>query len=314
VPWNFFYYPFHVKTDNDKRARLYNNPGAYTKFDAVFNLGTKSFDWETSEHKKENGAEWAGHCWGSALASIILQDPTSVRTFTQDELEGLSSEFFNESGATFLMNYEKFEKPKPGEDPTDDRVHKFHNGLRELLRTKKTSLHLNLRQESGTKANESDDQIWNQGCYTYSSSMMEDPGAAGDPIKEKIFQIKLDTSFVCNDDFLDPPNDNGVSKGNPKDYTNGRREQASTYILMYGNDGEIKPNGTIAGRKQDWQTMKLKHSFRQGDTNIDLFIPESMSDVSRAAADFKDGRAPAGRDSNPSVTADRLKKLGVKTN
>ncbi len=322
VPWNFFFFPHHIKIPNDPgkdlRSRLYDNPGAYKKFDMQFKLGTTSFDWEEKNHKcaSPDCATWEGHCWGSALASIIMQDPAAANGYTQDELEGLSSEFFDNRNPTanLLGDWLPQEKPVPGKDDTDKYVHAFHKGLRKMLRTENKPVHLNLRQESGVKSSEPKGEVWNQGCYTYSSSMMEDPDAAGDPIKDKIFQIKFDTTFICNDDFLDPPTDKGVSTKDPKAYPQGRREQESTYILMYGNDGDIKDNQPVAGRTQDWLTMKLKHSFRQGDlkTPIDLFVPRSMADVT-AAADFtKQGLREIKI--NPSVTADRLGRLGLKKN
>src|SRR5262249_14134011 len=57
-----------------------------------------------------------------------------------------------------------------------------------------------------------DDQVWNQGCYTYTANMEEDPGAAGDADTEKIRQIRVTTNFICNDDFLVAD----VSESNPK--------------------------------------------------------------------------------------------------
>ena len=84
----------------------------------------------------------------------------------------------------------------------------------------------------------------------------------------------------------------------------------STYILMYGNDGGVKPNGEIAGRKQDWISMKLKHTFKQGDVNIDIFIPKWAYNITSIAAKFTDDNAGT----NPEVTAKRLGGLGLKKN
>jgi hypothetical protein len=308
VPWNFFYFPFR---DTDPRPQLYDSPGAYTKFDSTFNLGRDSFDWEFLNHRRTRFADtWLGHCWGAASASIILQQPEAARGFTQDELEGLAADFFIPYGGTTLFDGVGFEKPAPGttDFSSDSNVHKFHNGLREMLRTKKKPVLIDLRQTSGTG---DDAEVWNHACYTYSSSMKEDPNAAGDTLLEKPFQIKVTTSFTCNDDFVNPENKTGVSTSNPKDFPNGRREQEATYILMYAAlDGEVIPNGEIAGRKQDWLTMTLKHTFKEGDVNVPVFAPKIMIDMTPAAANFKNDNP--GR--NPSVTVTRLTQLGLKKN
>jgi hypothetical protein len=305
VPWNFFYFPFR---DTEPRPQLYDNPGAYTKFDSKFNLGTASFDWEISHHKRPaTAAGWEGHCWGSTLASVILQQPAAAGGFTQDELEGLGAEFFNEYGGTALFAELPFEKPTAAAtDQSDPTVHKFHNGLREMLRTKKKAVQINLRQARDTGSAE----VWNQGCYKYNTSLKEDPDAAGDALLERPFQIKFTTSFICNDDFVTPEDKTGVSTSNPQDFPNGRREQESTYILMYGGDGEVIPNGTIAGRKQNWLTMTLKHTFRQGDVNLGIFVPRSMFDVTGAATEFQNNNPGT----NPFVTVTRLVQLGLKKN
>jgi hypothetical protein len=306
VPWNFFYFPFLA---TDTRPHLYDNPGAYTKLDSTFNLGGASLAWETANHKSATAANWEGHCWGASLASIILEQPQAAGGFTQEELEGLAGEFFNESGGTNLLS-ERLPKEIPtaaDTDRVDPKAHRFHNGLRKMLRTKKMAVHINLRQARGTGA---DDEVWNQGCHTYKSSMREDPDAAGDTLLEKPFQIKITTSFTCNDDFVTPEDSTGISTSNPAAFPNGRREQESKYILMYGGDGEVIPNGTIAGRKQNWLTMTLKHTFKLGDVNTEIFVPRSMYDVTSAGADFRNNY----RAENIDVTGARLIQLGFKKN
>jgi hypothetical protein len=303
VPWNFFYFPY---LSTDPRPLLFDNPGAYTKYDKKFNLGTVSFDWETANHKSATAVDWAGHCWGSSFASIILAQPDAANGFTQDELEGLGSEFFDEySGTNYFGRFLPFEKPTAAAgDATDSFVHLFHKGLREMILTKTKPVHINLRQARGDGAAE----VWNQGCYKYTAGMVEDPDAAGDELKEKPFQIKITNLFTCNDDFVDPRNKQGVSTSNPKDFANGRREQQSAYILMYGDDGDVIPNGKIAGREQNWMSMVLKHTFQQGDVNVDVFIPRSMFDVTPASGQFKGDN----QGKNPNVTAKRLMDLGLK--
>jgi CSLREA domain-containing protein len=337
VPWNFFYFPLKA---SDPRAHLYDVPGAFTKLDASFALGTAGVDWETARHKRM-GASWEGHCWGAALASIILQQPRATGAFTEDELEGLAADFFNESGATPLapphgvypstrtdgLETYPFAKPTPapGED-VDRGVHQFHIALRTMLKLRRKPLHMNLRQSDGldvdnttTPPTPRDDEVWNQGCYSYSSNLKEDPNAAGDEETEKVRQIRHDTRFTCNDDFVEPRNATGVSIGNPRDTPDYRREQESEYVLIYGNDGDLIANGTIAGNTQNWLSMTLTHYYG-GNTNTDVFVPSVVMDVSPAGAGFRDSDtahpsgAPGQLGGNPYVTGHRLSQLGMKKN
>ena len=303
VPWNFWYFPFLPGGS----LRMYDTPGPYTKFDTKFSLGTASFDWENTNHKRPSAASWEGHCWGAALASIILKQPIAAGAFTVDDLEGLAADFFDEVGATQLAPSPAgtpfpFAKPTAAAtDPLDKTVHEFHNTLREMLRSKKKAFHINLRQARGVGTEE----VWNQGCYKYSSELKEDSAAAGDGETEKILQIAHKTNFICNEDFLDPSN---VSVDDPASNPRWRREQESEYILIYRADGEIVPNGTLAGRKQNWLTMKLIHDKR-GDVTppVDVFVPKRMFDVTTAAGKFAGTTSSA----NAELRADRLITLGL---
>lgn len=338
VPWNFFYFPMLA---TDPRAHLYDTPGAFRKLDALFALGTTGRDWEVSRHKFMTGAGWAGHCWGAALASIILQQPLVTSGFAEDELEGLAADFFNESFATPLapphglypstrtdgLETYPFAKPTPAPNEAVDKgVHQFHIALRTMLKLRRKALHMNLRQSDGLNVNNAtvpptprDDEVWNQGCYKYSSDLKEDPNAAGDEETEKVLQIRHDTTFTCNDDFVQPGDATGVSIGNPRDTPGYRREQETEYVLMYGNDGDVIAGGTIAGNTQNWLSMTLTHDYA-GPESTPVFVPSVMMDVSQAAAAFVDSDTahPSGAATrlggNPNVTGHRLSQLGLRKN
>jgi hypothetical protein len=327
VPWNFWYFPFAKSPVGERN--LYGDSGAYKKLDnlvSFLGLGSDSFDWETAWHK--GGDSWWGHCWGATIASIALQQPQATRGFTQDELEGLAADFFNEYGAMPLAPpmgayYPEYtyplEKPTPapGED-VDRAVHSFHASLREMLRIQKRPLHMNLRNAAGELYNRNGayrgGEVWNQGCYKYKSTVTEDPNAQGDEETEKIRQIKHETTFDCNEDFAP------VSTGNPKDNPDFRREQRTEYVLMYGDDGDVMPNGTIAGNQQNWLNMVLTHKYPTDvSPPIDLFVPAWVSDVTPAASHFiRDKKAhPSGKrgGGNPHVNGELLiTELGLRKN
>jgi len=222
--------------------------------------------------------------------------------FTQDDLEGLAGEWFDKQRTRPLATF-PFEKPTAADtDLADPLVHKFHKILVSMLRLRKTAFHMNLRQASGTGS----PQRWNQGCYKYSAVMEESPAAVGDPETEMPRQIHVTTTFICNDDAVDGT---AASTGDPVSTPAFRREQETEYTLMYDPMGDVIDNGSIAGHNQNWLTMKLKHTFGQGDTNLDIFVPEVMTNVAPAAAAF--GSSPSTPGENPFVTSDRLIGLGL---
>src|SRR5262249_16699428 len=188
-----------------------------------------------------------------------------------------------------------FEKPTAADtDLVDPKVHQFHKALVYMLRLRKKALHMDLRQATGAGT----EQVWNQGCYKYSAVMDESPDAAGDPITQMPRQIHVTTTFVCNDDALDRVT--GVSTGDPVSTPDFRREQETEYTLMYDETGTIIDNGSIAGQNQNWLTMKLKHTYGQGDVSINVFVPSVMTDVGKAGAAFV--ATPVTPGENPFVT------------
>jgi len=322
-PWNFYYYP---KLDGGG-THLFGAGGAMEKYDTKFHSSAEA--WEIANHKITTALGWWGHCWGGSVASIILEQPAAVGTFTEDEVEGLATEFFEATGGDLLAPTHGLftADTATGTDNDDyplvipnaavvsaaDRdVHTFHDALRKTLRVMKFPVQTDLRQTSGTGTAE----VWNQGCYSYSSKLEEDPAAAGDEDTEKILQIKHTTDFNCNDDFGPP---------SQKDATDPllHRTQRSEYVLLYAPiDGEINPNVTIAGRSQKWQSMRLLHDST-GDIDPgatppgrDIYIPSRVYNVRSAAAHFVNAvtTVPPGFDSNPKITGNNLTTLGLKKN
>lgn len=202
--------------------------------------------------------------------------------------------------------------PWPGETPTsaptdnvDVLVDQFHDALRKMLRTKQKPFHADLRDRRGVSGGDPSER-WNQGVYSYTSNMMEDPGAVGDEETEKIFQIQIATTFTSNDDFGPPSVD---AAGDNKS-----RVQDSEYIVMYDSMGVIRPTLSFHGRKQNWLNMRLK-SDNQGPKSPepDVFVPAVMRDVSKIANRFR-VPALAGPPMNPHIDGDHLKILGFKLN
>jgi hypothetical protein len=300
VPWNFWYFPFSSITG---ALHLYDPGGAYAHFDSKFSLGGAGLTWETTPangHQTKVPSDWCGHCWGAALASIILEDPAAVAPFTQDELEGLSAELFNPALADPLFRA-PFERPTTAATDASDRiVHRFHTALRRMLRTEGVPVHADLRQASGSGTV---DEVWNQGCYEYKSDMQEEPAAKGNEDTEKILQVRHSTRFKCNDDFLVGL----VSLSDPATSIY-RREQQSDYTLIYKDDGNILPNGALAGVQQNWLTMTLTHHLGSDvSPPAPVFVPSCMFDVRSAAASF----TATFMGTNPNVTGARLMSLGI---
>lgn len=302
VPWTFWFFPY---LESAVGSHMYDVPGPDSRWDARFGLGTATLDWENANHRFATGRPWAGHCWGSSLASIILTQPTAIGQFTQDDLEGLAGDWFDKQTTDGLAEF-PFKKPTPADtDEVDPLVHQFHKVLVFMLRLKKLAFHMNLRQATGEGKEQ---EVWNQGCYKYSSVMEESPSAVGDPTTEMPRQIHVTTTFVCNDDVQV----GGVSIGDPVSTPDFRREQETEYTLMYDSLGVVIDNGSIAGLKQNWLTMKLTHTKGAGDTSIPVFVPEIMSNVLPAAGEFTS--IPSTPGENPFVTSDRLITLGLTKN
>lgn len=242
---------------------------------------------------------------GGGTGSIVLRQPTAIGAFTQDDVEGLAAECFNRIAVLPLAEFD-FEKPTTAtSNAVDPDVHRFHASLVKMLRWDKSAFHMDLRQRSGTGT----EQVWNQGCFKYETEMKESPAADGDIDTEKILQIRLKTTFTCNDDFLTSVAPH-VSVGNPAStLPKRRREQETEYDLLYAdNSGLIDANGSHGTFKQNWRTMYLIHDAKTGAfaaPGRPVFVPGAMMDARvRALGPLLDLRGYPSR--NPNVTAANL--------
>lgn len=318
TPWNFWYYPQNP-TSPANVPRLYDPMGACYKFDQLFGLGGATLAYQVNNFSQPVAAFW-GHCYGAAAASIIFQQPSAFSPLTQDEMEGLAALFCD--GKKVLQGADKwlpdasFANPASREE-VDAHVHDFHSFMEDhLLPPKRRAFLIDLQQRcpSGTPTGT---QQWNQACYKYDAIMIEDPNALGDPDAEKIFQIEVTNTFVCNDDHEPPTSGNA---------TNGRVQQ-SVYTLMYDSNGEVRPNGPIAGNRQNWKSMHLIDDVYGcvGPVQCSgspcprtVYTPRYMADVEAIALTFDGPFPPPPREPqkprNPFVTRDRLKDLGIVKN
>lgn len=310
VPWNFWFYPFR----ESPLLNLFDNPGPCTRYDAALGLGTLSYDWEYVNHQDASAGAWWGHCAGATVASILLQQPSAAPSsgLTQDDLEGMAAEFFDKDPLykTLAVFGEKATGQRASSsdtDAVDPLVHLFHDTLYTMLSVKRRPLLIDLRQSTGIGAAA---EVWNQACYRYEARMREAPAAAGHRDLDAPRQIEVVNSFVCNHDFLSP---GGVSTGQPHPGADERREQQAVYTLIYGADGEVMPNGEIAGVKQNWTSMQVTHvGGALFPPPYEVYVPWIMCDVSASATKFVDSSSVSGY--NPHVTGQRLIELGLQKN
>lgn len=320
VPWNFWYFPM---TSLAPAPRLFDVGGACAKYDAAFGLGSQTIAWEQAHHGSAPELWW-GHCDGAAVASVVLQQPVPApgfEFFNQDELEGLAAEFFCKYSNAYCRplaqfppyatnNVTGYRATVQSNDPVDAYVHQFHEIMRKAFHDWKRPLWLMLRQPVGINP-ENEGEVWNQACFRFRAEMQEDPDALGDPDAQKTLQIKISNAYVCNDDFV---NGRGISVGTPADQQPfRRREEVATYVLMYDADGNVVPNGTIAGRKQNWLSTTLTHTAL---TNVsvprEVYVPFQIRDMRHAGMPFVDDNSVVG--DNIHITAARLISLGLQKN
>lgn len=296
VPWNFWYYPFNPDAPiSDPGPHLFSEPGAYTKFDAHFALEGRAFREEFDKHRDPFAKTWAGHCWGGALASAALKQPVAAHGFTEEELEGLASDFFNRMSFAPMEKDWPFERPAAGRDPTDKFADEFQLHLRKfILDTKvRAPILMDLRQSDGAGSAE----IWYQVVYRYTTRMVEAPDAVDDEERDQPLQILHTTRFVANDDFA-------PSAGDPE--TGRRREQEALLLLMYlKRSGKVSSNAG-SPRDQDW--IRLLNLSKLGAPSVP--IPERIYDVRRVGIVFEEGSQNA-IGANTFVTPKRLKRLGL---
>ena len=276
IPWNFWYFPY--KGDNDGIADLYEKDGAFAKFDKQFKLeGDKSLmKYEFENHHASGTQEledWVGHCEGFVFAGILYDQPQAQGDYTQYEVEALLADYYCKrkvSGERLSPQKMAYFPTKEPNELADKRVSIFHHYMVKMLMIRDQAFHIDLADFAG------DDpvSVWNQACFKFKATLVEDKEAAGGEWTEKILQINVKNRYVCNDDFSEDLDGEGGK--DPVLNPNGRRDQNAEYLLIYASNG-FGTNQAVRGRKQNWISNQLTHTY-DDDKAQNVFIPRCVTD------------------------------------
>jgi hypothetical protein len=202
----------------------YNTPAPMLKYDQLF--GTSARGWEAGNSQNQDIQRWPGHCLGGAIASIMLNEPQPApgTGLTQDELKALWAELgenhYNHRIGDNANNIPAG-PPRPGYDPTDPFVPRFHMMLESHIRGRRQALLGNLRGFPPTgKPNE----VWNHGIGKYVAKIHAVPG-------QNPRVVKIDLELYAN------------SGSNLNDSDNKPRRNHYEYILTYNVSGEVDETG-----------------------------------------------------------------------
>src|SRR5262249_31331225 len=132
---------------------------------------------------------WPGHCLGGAIASITFNEPMPApgSGMTADELKSLYCELGeNHTNHQIGDNVNGIPAgpPRPGWDPCDTYVPRFHNMLETHIRGRKQALLGNLR---AFPPNGKDNEVWNHGIGKYTAKFHAVPGQG-----ERAVRIELE--------------------------------------------------------------------------------------------------------------------------
>jgi hypothetical protein len=232
-PWDFYYWKSKPSTDT-ARPNLYADNGPLQKYDIYVHSQNASHslyaakEWEAVNHV--GTVDWAGHCLGATVASILLNQPTPITSsnLSQDEMEGLWAELGESSNIQLDSGFGGCPAGAPieGTDSTDNYAGACHDTLEQIVKSSKTALYANLRAETAgpNKAGE----VWNHAIWKYNSIYTEAPG-------DNHLIIKIEDDIKANSDRSIPTN-------NVTD-----REFKYVYIVEYGSNGNINITGM-----RDW--------------------------------------------------------------
>jgi hypothetical protein len=205
----------------------YQTPAPLLKYDQIFGLSARA--WEAAYSQTQTVQRWPGHCLGGAVASIMLNEPNPApgTGLTRDELKALWAElgenhFNHRIGDN--ANAIPPGPPRPGYDPCDAHVPRFHAVLERHLRARRVALLANLRAfpPRGGPA-----EVWNHGVGQYTARLHAVPGAG-----ERRVRVALE--LVAN-------NGSDLNEQDPKPRVN-RYE----YVLVYGPDGDVDETAAAA--------------------------------------------------------------------
>jgi hypothetical protein len=212
---------------------LYATPSPMLKYDQLFSVSARS--WESANSQNQDIQRWPGHCLGGAIASIMLNEPVPApgSGLTKDELKSLWAELgenhYNHRIGDNVNNIPAG-PPRPGLDPTDAYVPRFHAMLETHLRNRRHAVLGNLRGFPPTgKANE----VWNHGIGKYTAKISAVPGQSPRTVK---VEMELLGNSGSNLDEKDPK----------------PRDCKYTYILTYNIDGSVDETGQ---GQADWLSV-----------------------------------------------------------
>ncbi|HWE35019.1 MAG TPA: hypothetical protein VG406_00490 [Isosphaeraceae bacterium] len=209
---------------------LYATPSPLLKFDQLFNSSARR--WEAANSQNRAITRWPGHCLGGAIASIMLNEPIPApgSGFTADELKGMWAELgenhLNHKIGDYANNIPAG-PPRPGFDPTDAFVARFHTMLEQHIRGRHQSLLGNLR---AFPPNGTPDEVWNHGIGKYTAKFHAIPGRG-----ERA--VRLEVEVVGN------------AGANLNNGDNKPRLVKYEYSLVYGLNGQVDESNPMAN---DW--------------------------------------------------------------
>lgn len=208
----------------------YSTPAPMLKYDQLF--GQSARMWESSQTQNHDIRRWPGHCLGGAIASIQLNEPRPApgSGLTVDELKALWSELgenhYNHQIGDNVNNIPAG-PPRPGWDPCDSYVPRFHAVLESHMRGKRQALLANLR---GFPPNATADEVWNHGLRKYTAKYHAVPGRGERSVR---IELELTSNTGAN-----------LNEQDPKPRVNKYE-----YVLVYGVDGNVDESQTALA---DW--------------------------------------------------------------
>lgn len=212
-------------------GNIYQTPAPLLKYDQLFNTSARA--WEAANSQNQDIQRWPGHCLGGAVASIVLNEPVPAPNsgLSQDELKALWAELgenhYNHQIGDHVNDIPAG-PPRPGPDPTDRFVARFHAVLEEHIRGRRKALLGNLRAfpPRGT-ANE----VWNHGVGKYVASLQAIPGRGERSVRVKLELIGNNGAVLASSTDTNP------------------RVNTYEYTLVYGMNGRVDETNVA---NNDW--------------------------------------------------------------
>lgn len=257
---------------------LYATPSPMLKYDQLF--GSAARGWEAANTQNHDIQRWPGHCLGGAIASIMLNEPIPApgSGLTPDELKALWAELgenhFNHSIGDNVNNIPAG-PPRPGYDPCDSFVPRFHTMLETHVRGQRKAVLANLR---AFPPNGQPTEVWNHGIGKYTAKLHAVPGRG-----ERSVRIELEVV--------------GNAGSNLNEQDNKPRVNKYEYIVVYGLNGAVDES---QGAMCDWisvggeaiyaplNVMQVTSSRWQGHNQY-------LTESNVRSLDLANGGSPIGR-------------------